>query len=91
MENFGVQQNVSCTVGNWEIENDHKENEGTEASKSGLERKLFVLPRGSQSRLKTDINSQETIVTPKRKLKAMFIQNFVGKTKLHCGERESRK
>ena len=36
------------------------------------------------------LNSQEAIVTPKRKLKAMFIQNFVGKTKLHYGERESR-
>lgn len=27
----------TCTVGNWKIENVHKENEGTEASKSGLQ------------------------------------------------------
>lgn len=79
----------SCTVGNWKIENDHKENEGTEASKSGLQRKLFVLPRGSQSRpedwckfLRDDCYSKEKIES---------IQNFVGKTKLHYGELESSK
>ena len=48
-------------------------------------------PEVASRGLKTDVNSPETIVTPKRKLKAMFVQNFVGKTNLYYGERESRK
>ena len=35
-------------------------------------------------------NTQGTIVTPKRKLKTMFIQNFVGKTVALLGTRESQ-
>ena len=81
MENFGVQQNVSCTVGNWEIENDHKENEGTEASKSGLERKLFVLPRGSQSSPEDWYKFSRDDCYSKEKIESNVYTKFWGKTK----------
>lgn len=79
---FWCAAKCTCTVGNWEIENDHKENEGTEASKSGLERKLFVLPRGSQSSPEDWYKFSRDDCYSKEKIESNVCTKFCGENKI---------